>query len=208
MKQSVISAIIIMLVLAGHGCKKGNYGQVISDETAAKYSLRGQILMVTKKRCPGTPATFEELVRCVEKESRAESGYGATYIREFSGVSNQGTLKGAGKDIAFYYEFLFNADEAGKWAFEFAIDAGVASGCRIDGKELWFSREDTWSLGDYSRAFVRETELTRGIHKFELYGIENCCDGVWRLRYKSPSMTDFAVVPNQRLQVRSRHYSR
>ena len=194
-------AVLIVLVQC-----KGKYGSV-TDAEFSRYSLRDKILMVTKKRCPQSPAGFRELVQCVREQSTMENGYGSTYISEFSNISNSATLKGSSKDIAFFFEFMFEASESGKWLFEFAIDAGIASGCKIGDRELWFSREDIWALDNHSKAFTKEIQLDRGYHIFSLYGIEGCCDGKWRVRFKSPSMDEFKVISSANMNIRSRYYT-
>ncbi len=194
-------AALIMLVQC-----KGNYGSV-TDAELSRYSLRDKILMVTKKRCPQSPSGFSELVQCVREQSTMGNGYGSTYISEFRDVSNSSTLKGSSKDIAFFFDFMFEASESGKWLFEFAIDAGIASGCKIGGRELWFSREDIWALDNHSGAFTKEIQLDRGYHIFSLYGIEGCCDGKWRVRFKSPSMNEFKVISSANMNIRSRYYT-
>lgn len=183
------------------GCCCRNNGDIL--ESDSKFSnMKNGILMVTKKRIMKNPKSMSELRQFVENESHSEKGYGSVYIEEFSGISNSGTLKGSGKDIAFYYDFLFRADESGLWNFEFGIDAGIASGCLVDDKELWFESQDIWTLGDYSQAFKKGVKLNRGWHRIRIYGLEGCCDGVWRLRYKSPSMKDFNIVSVKNLGVK------
>ncbi len=166
----------------------------IREDDAQFNAMKDGILMVTKKRCSKVPATFADLVRCVENESTPGEGYGSICLTEFAGINNSNTLKGSGRDIAFYFDFYFKAGEAGSWTFEFGLDAGIASGCRVDNTELWFQGKDIWTLDDYSLAFRKDVQLSKGWHRMRIYGIENCCDGVWRLRFKSPSMKDFKTV--------------
>ncbi len=183
-----------------NGCSCGNEGDI--RESDGKLSnMKDGILMVTKKRVMKKPKTMSELKKFVEYDSVSETGYGSVYLEEFVGVNNTNTIGGSGKDIAFYYDFSFNAKESGIWVFEFGVDAGIASGCVIDGKDLWFEAGDIWTLGDYSKVFKKDFKLSKGWHRVKIYGLENCCDGVWRLRYKSPSMKDLKIVSIQNLGV-------
>ncbi len=191
--SGIISLLLITILSFFNGCSCGNDAEIRDAE--AKYrSMKDGILMVTKKRCQQKPETMNELVQCVEKSSTSESGYGTSYLSEFNNISNSGTLGGSGKDIAFYYDFFFKVTDSGKWIFEFGVDAGIASGCLVDERQLWFEARDIWTLGDYSKVFKKDIQLKKGWHRVRIYGLEGCCDGVWRLRFKGPSMKDFEVV--------------
>lgn len=201
--SGIIPFFFIAIFSFNSGCSCGNKAE-IRDGDAAFNSMREGILMVTKKRCQAKPKSFNELVQCVEKDSTPGSGYGTKYLMEFTGINNTDTIGGSGKDIAFYYDFFFKAGEAGMWAFEFGVDSGIASGCMVDSNELWFEAKDIWTLGDYSQAFVKKVKLDKGWHRVRIYGLEDCCDGVWRLRFKSSSMKNFETVSVQSLGVRYR----
>ena len=199
---SVITGFFLITACAFfNSCSCGNDAE-IRDGDAKFRTMRDGILMITKKRCSHKPQTFSELTKCVERDSTGGTGYGTAYLSDFVDVNNTDTIKGSGSDIAFYYEFYFKSGETGKWSFEFGVDSGIASGCIVDEKELWFEPHDIWTLGDYSQVFTRDIQLNKGWHRVRIYGLEECCDGVWRVRYKAPSMRDYEVVSVKNLGVK------
>lgn len=176
-----------------------------SERDLQKDFEKDGILMVTKAKCSYGPRDINELIECVEHDSNNTRGYGDTILSIFDNVSNSKTFGGSKKDISFYFEFLFFANADGEWSFEYALDSGIASGSTIDDNILWFSSRDIWTGDNYEGAFVKDIFLKKGWHLFKLYGVENCCDGSWRLRYKSPSMTMFENVSVKKLKVRCRN---
>ncbi len=166
------------------------------------YTKEG-IRMLTGRYYGSRPANFEELVKAVESAQQGP-GYGETVLKAFEGVNNSGSLKGLNNQIAFTFDLIFTAEGQGEWEFEFGVDAGIASGCKIDDTVLWFSNQDTWTEADYSKAFTRKIALKNGWHRMTVYGLESCCDGVWRLRFKSPYMKEFKTVSTSNLPVRCR----
>jgi hypothetical protein len=171
-------------------------------EPPAGYTKPGILVATHAASCPAPP-DFAALERCVEATPTGP-GYGKRITNRFEDFSNQRAFEGSNSNIGVSVSFAFFADEPGLWSWEFALDSGVASGARIDDQQLFYNAQDIWTGEGYEGAFTHDIQLERGWHVLTLLGVENCCDGVWRLRFKKPSMSEFLVVDTQVLKMRAR----
>ncbi|MFT3765213.1 MAG: CCXG family PEP-CTERM protein [Minicystis sp.] len=118
-------------------------------------------------------------------------GYGSTALASFAAVSNQ-SLFGSIGNIAYHVKVGFDvtAADAGSWQVRLGADYGLGGTLLVDGMEVDFRPTDMW----YAASFTDPTQylsaaftLAPGLHTIESYGFENCCDGVARMEYLSPT---------------------
>ncbi len=109
------------------------------------------------------------------------SGYADQFISDWDGSqSNRNTGGGAATDLAYHDHVVFNAASAGTYFFRFGIDFGRGGTLLLDGSEVETRTNDMWWNGSFSdpTQFLKgSASLTAGLHTFDLYGFEGCCDG-------------------------------
>ena len=111
------------------------------------------------------------------------SGYGCTFVTNFTNVSNHQTFaNGSRTNIVAYSQSYFEVrpGEDGEWFFRYGADFGRGGGLYIDGQpveEDW--RSDLWWETDWQNPDVLygSRVLSVGYHKIEIIGSEGGNDG-------------------------------
>jgi hypothetical protein len=80
----------------------------------------------------------------------------------------------------------FSAGQTGSWGFEAGLDAGYGAAFYLDGvllgnrtDNLWWNKN--WNSSDVLS--VTGTTVTSGMHNFDMYWAENCCNGPSSVRF-------------------------
>lgn len=103
-------------------------------------------------------------------------------------------------NIGYRISFNFYAPNAGRWEFELAYDAGIASVFFIDDKKKLSKNFNIYA--QYHEPTILKVNLSEGWHSFEYYGLEDCCDGLIRFRFKSPDDDEFKVISYENLELK------
>lgn len=110
------------------------------------------------------------------------AGYCDTSVAWFSGLSNQANCAGSNGNIAMHIavEFSLASDVSG-FGMQFGPDFGHGGAFFLDGVLLDARNTDMWwngGLVDPAQHFeALGLNLSAGLHRVDLYGLEGCCDG-------------------------------
>ena len=113
-----------------------------------------------------------------------QSGYGCTFIDNFTGITNKSTFtNGSSTNFIAYSQSYFYVDTAGTWYLRYGADFGYGGGLYVDGvalEEQW--NDDIWWAGSWPRRnsadiLYGSISLSVGYHKLEIIGGEPGNDG-------------------------------
>src|SRR6266545_4986776 len=114
-----------------------------------------------------------------------------------------GIVIGGGKDSNVAYHvvssFVVPAGQGGPWSLRWGPDWGWGGTLLVDGVELKSRWSAMWWNGNWNDANQQlqgTVTLTPGTHTVEVYGFEDCCDGVTDAQLMSPvgTWTDLTVA--------------
>ena len=129
------------------------------------------------------------------------SGYGCTFISDYTGVNNSSVFGPPNRDtdIGLFAEVFFEVTpaEAGTWQFRYGADFGLGGGLYVDDIALdedWNS--DLWWALDWnntSEILQGSINLAPGTHSLRILGFEGCCDGGLTAQFQRPGGPWLAV---------------
>ncbi len=133
--------------------------------------------------------------------SAATGGYCDASPTSWSGLSNQAVCGGVASDIAFDIraDFGVGSGLAGIWQFRVGPDFGRGGALFIDGAAIAFADDNLWWSGSFANTgeiFTASLSLSAGNHTIEVYGFEDCCDGVHQAEFMAPGATFWTIFSN------------
>ena len=155
----------------------------------------------------GNPDNLSEAFSLFNLGNDTTSGYGCTFITNFTGVNNRNTF-GAQQNFIAYSETFFEvqAGEEGTWGVRYGADFGRGGGLYVNStpleedwlNDLWWS--NNWNNSDVLQGTI---DLTEGYHKLEVIGAEGCCDGGITVQFQKPGGS-WTTYSTSNIDIRSR----
>ena len=160
------------------------------------------------RRVTQNPNSLSNAQSLFNNSNDTTSGYGCTFITNFTGITN-GALFGSKNNFIAYSETYFEvkSGETGNWAFRYGADFGWGGGLYVNGSPLdekW--NTDLWWANNWSNTneILQGTiNLPVGYHKLEIIGGEPGNDGGITVQYRKPSGS-WTTFSTSNIDIRSR----
>lgn len=100
--------------------------------------------------------------------------------------------RGKNRDIVWRYIIEWENSEKVNYNFQMGVDFGHGAAIFVDGKEFYYDRSNLWWNANWNAgpAVLKVAQdYDPGRHKIEIYGVEDCCDGNFNVRFEKNGNT-------------------
>lgn len=162
---------------------------------AASASQASVVQIETALSYPGVQADGAAYKSAVDA-ALAGNSYQSATPASYDNLTHSSLFASGHGNFAWKGTVTFNVATAGDWAFRVAADFGGGGSVFFDGMEKETIRWDIYEPGFGNAANYFDfsvANLSAGNHTLNVYGFENCCDGVQRAQYSMGNTGQFTA---------------